>query len=233
MSVPTRSRARMAARQVRHITMANSSSSRPEPTRPDLLADGREDEVGALLGDVREVGLGPLADALAGQPPSPMAILDSARLYSLAPAAERSRAALGWSGLLTNDVSRCLLVALQDPEVDDADAEDDGDHGPAGPDGGRRPRRSAAPRPARRPAPGPCRGRAACRSGRRGWRTGPAPRPGPQAVRPALGRRAVAGQGHDQARSWRTRTAPAGRSRPGTRPGRPCSCGRRRRPPAA
>ena len=111
------------------------------------------------------------------RPPSPMAILDSARLYSLAPAAERSRAALGWSGLLTNDASRAAGSSSR-REMDDAHAEDHSDQRPERRGTGRRPPRSAARPRARRPAPAPSRGRAACRSGRTGWRTAPARRSG-------------------------------------------------------
>ena len=72
----------------------------------ELLAHRGEDEVGALLGHYRQVGLGTLADALPVSPPSPMVIFDSARLYSLAPAwvAEGRRRA--GRELLMNEASR-------------------------------------------------------------------------------------------------------------------------------
>ena len=59
-----------------------------------------------------------------------MVIFDSARLYSLAPAAETAAGPRsGWSGTVDERGQSGLLVALEDPEVDHADAQDHRDHG--------------------------------------------------------------------------------------------------------
>ena len=106
MSVPTESADSVAARQVRQITSTKSSRSRPEPTRPSCSPTAVKMKSVRCSGTYDRLVWVPLPMPLPVSPPSPMAIFDSARLYSLAPAGERRRAASGWSGELTNEVSR-------------------------------------------------------------------------------------------------------------------------------
>ena len=86
ISVPTRSRDRVAARQVRQMTMANSSSSRPDPTSPTCSPTAVKMKSVRCSGTYDRLVWVPLPMPLPMRPPSPMVIFDSARLYSLAPA---------------------------------------------------------------------------------------------------------------------------------------------------
>ena len=204
----------MADRQVRQTTTANSARSSAEPTKPELLADGGEDEVGVLLGDVGQVGLLAVEQALAGD-------------------AARSRWRLG----LVEVVGRALrcrrcgfeegaqpveLVLLQHAELDHGDHADDG----------RAPLSSTRWR-ARTPATSSIamrmatNTRAVPRSGC--GRSAPSGRPARarmvtkrrESSSPRCGR-AVGRQADDHRRAWRTPTAGAGTGRAGTTPARPC-----------